>query len=234
MCTNYRAPGEEAGMSELRINWTRLGEWDKEVYRDYLAPVVFQENGERRAELAHFSFVPGPFIPPAVKGMTTMNARAETIAQKANYKHFWLAGQRALIPAAWFYEPKWTSDDKSQERWRIGLATGEPFAVAGMWRTWPGHDGNLIYAMTMITVNADEHPLLNQFHRHFDKQGNPEEKRSLVIIRPDDYDAWFQVKDPEEARQFFNLLPANQLHAEAAPAPRQTRKQPISASGHPS
>ncbi|MCR4471499.1 hypothetical protein [Burkholderia sp. SCN-KJ] len=25
-----------------------------------------------------------------------------------------------------------------------------------MWRTWPGHDGNLMYAMTMITVNADD------------------------------------------------------------------------------
>ncbi|HDR9077590.1 TPA: hypothetical protein VDB01_005023 [Burkholderia vietnamiensis] len=71
-------------MSELRIDRTRLGEWDKEVYRDYLAPVVLEENGERRAELARFSFVSGPFIPPAVKGLTTMNARAETIGQKSN------------------------------------------------------------------------------------------------------------------------------------------------------
>ncbi|WP_334043662.1 SOS response-associated peptidase family protein [Burkholderia ambifaria] len=223
MCTNYRAPGEEAGMSELRVDWSRLGEWDKEVYRDYLAPVVFEENGERRAELAHFSFVPAAFIHPSMKGMSTMNARAETVGQKVNYKRFWLAGQRALIPAAWFYEPKWTPDDKSQERWRIGLSSGEPFAIAGMWRTWPGHDGSLIYAMTMITVNCDDHPLLNQFHRHFDKKGNPEEKRTPVIVRPADYDAWFNAKNPEEARQFFTLLAPDELHAEAAPKPRKSR-----------
>ncbi|HDR8983166.1 SOS response-associated peptidase family protein [Burkholderia vietnamiensis] len=129
-----------------------------------------------------------------------------------------------MIPAARFYEPKWRlDDDKSQERWRIGLVSGEPFAIAGMWRTWSGADGELIYVMTMISVNADEHPILNQFHRHFDRQGNPEEKRSLVIIRPEDYDAWFNVKDPEEARQFFTLLPADELHAQAAPKPRKAR-----------
>ncbi|MDN7790420.1 SOS response-associated peptidase family protein [Burkholderia contaminans] len=111
----------------------------------------------------------------------------------------------------------------SRERRRTGLASGEPDAIAGIWRTWPTPDGDLIYSMTMITVNADTHPLLNQFHRYFDKKGEPEEKRSLVIIRPDDYDAWFSVKDPEEAHQFFSLLPADELHAEPAPKPRKPR-----------
>ncbi|WP_423236998.1 hypothetical protein [Burkholderia multivorans] len=44
MCTNYVAPGEEAGLSELKINnfrdlyrWTP---WRQEIYQDYAAPIV--------------------------------------------------------------------------------------------------------------------------------------------------------------------------------------------------
>lgn len=45
------------------------------------------------------------------------------------------------------------------------------------------------------------HLLLNQFHLPFDEKGNPEEKRSLAISRPDDYDAQFDAKDPVKLRE---------------------------------
>lgn len=44
MCTNYRAPSEPEGLSELKLPalrdlWRRTP-WDPEVYPDYLAPIV--------------------------------------------------------------------------------------------------------------------------------------------------------------------------------------------------
>jgi putative SOS response-associated peptidase YedK len=36
----------------------------------------------------------------------------------------------------------------------------------------------------MLTVNADEHPVMRQFHKAGD------EKRTPVIIRPEHYDRW--------------------------------------------
>ena len=41
------------------------------------------------------------------------------------------------------------------------------------------------------------HPLLRRMH----KPG--EEKRSLVIVSPDDYDTWLECKDPELARTYL-------------------------------
>ena len=36
----------------------------------------------------------------------------------------------------------------------------------------------------MLTVNTDGHPVMQRFHRPED------EKRMVVILRPEDYDAW--------------------------------------------
>ncbi|MBU9391927.1 DUF159 family protein, partial [Burkholderia multivorans] len=62
MCTNYVAPGEEAGLSELKINsfidlyrWTP---WKPEIYQDYAAPIVASVEGEFRPLIANFGFWP--------------------------------------------------------------------------------------------------------------------------------------------------------------------------------
>jgi len=51
--------------------------------------------------------------------------------------------------------------------------------------------------------------------RRFHKAGD--EKRSVVVIRPDDYDEWLGCKNPEVARTFLQLYPAALMHAEPAP-----------------
>jgi hypothetical protein len=46
----------------------------------------------------------------------------------------------------------------------------------------------------MLTVNADEHPFMRNFHKPQD------EKRSVVILPPDRYEYWLQsrVGDSDE------------------------------------
>ena len=45
----------------------------------------------------------------------------------------------------------------------------------------------------MITLNADGHPLLKRFHRLGD------EKRSVVIVRPEDYFEWLESRSVRAA-----------------------------------
>jgi putative SOS response-associated peptidase YedK len=70
----------------------------------------------------------------------------------------------------------------------------------------------------MLTVNADDHPLMRRFHKPND------EKRMLVILRPDQYDEWLHCPD-EEASSFFIRYPAERLVAHAAAKPSQKNAQ---------
>ena len=73
----------------------------------------------------------------------------------------------------------------------------------------------------MCTVDAETHPVFSLFHKHLKPDGVPNERRAVVILRPEQYDDWLQLNDPEQARSFFGLLPVDQLAISAAPrAPR--------------
>ncbi len=105
------------------------------------------------------------------------------------------------------------------ERGRISLASGEPFAIAGLWRAWQAPNDMTSFSFTMLTVNADLHPLWWQFHKHVTADGARVEKRAVVILRPDQYDDWLSCSDLDEARSFLGLYPAELLAAQ--PAPKQ-------------
>ena len=42
-------------------------------------------------------------------------------------------------------------------RWSIGLAGGQPTAIAGLWRAWDEPDGTVSLSVTMLALNADWH-----------------------------------------------------------------------------
>ena len=65
----------------------------------------------------------------------------------------------------------------------------------------------------MLTVNADEHPLMQRFHKPED------EKRSVVIVPRGTYDDWLACRSTDEARSFLNLFPAEEMAGEAYPLP---------------
>ncbi|MBX9348693.1 SOS response-associated peptidase [Chromobacterium vaccinii] len=92
-----------------------------------------------------------------------MNARAETIGEKPAYKGAWRRSQLCLVPMQAFFEPCYETGKAI--RTRISLASGEPFAVAGMWREWQEPDGGVSHAFTQITINADDHALMRRMHK---------------------------------------------------------------------
>ena len=157
--------------------------------------------------------VPQKSIPPQVRKFSTMNARSEDVGSKRSYAKPWRQGQLCLVPMERFYEPNWETGQ--HVRWAIRMHDRRAFAVAGLWREVPGEDGTPAFTFTQLTLNADGHEVMDRFHRL------GQEKRSLVIVPGEDYDAWLRCRDPELARSFLRRYPAELLAA--APAPKAAR-----------
>lgn len=209
MCTNYRPP-EKDGFEAFTEFPVPTFDCPPETYKDYAAPILRRVDGESRTDPATFGMVPRKHIPAGVKVFDTMNARAETVGEKRSFSGAWKRLQLCLIPAAWFYEPNYESG--RAVRWRIGMADGSPFAIAGLWREWAEPEGSAL-SFTMLTLNAEDHPLLRRFHRP------GAEKRGVVMLPRDVHDDWLASRSTDEARSFLSLMPAERMWAEAWPAP---------------
>lgn len=208
MCVNYTPPTKE----EFKSFDTPLPDdflWPKEAWQDYAAPIIIHQSGSRTALLATYGMVPKRHIPPHVKKYSTLNARSETIGTLRSYSKAWKSSQLCLVPMTEFFEPNWQTGEHI--RWSIGMSDLKPFAVAGLWRSWEEPDGTTAHSFTQLTINADNHPVMKNFHKPDD------EKRSLVIIPSTEYDEWLDCKNPEIARTFLNLYPPELMACRPAP-----------------
>ena len=84
--------------------------------------------------------------------------------------------------------------------------------IAGLWAEWKSPKG-IVFSFTMLTINANDHPLLCQFHKPVD------EKRMVVILQPDRYDDWLNAT-AAQSMELMQQYPAEQLQA-ASPQPAQ-------------
>lgn len=95
---------------------------------------------------------------------------------------------------------------------RIGNANGEPLRVAGLWSAWRDSQGQTLHSFTMLTINADHHPLMNQFHKAAD------EKRMIVIVPPERYEEWLKAS-PGESGDFLRTWPVESMTAKQPASP---------------
>jgi putative SOS response-associated peptidase YedK len=160
MCTSYES-NPVVRFESFSLFSEPHFDYPREIYKDYTAPIVRRVNDAFTTDPATFGIVPRKHIPDGVKVFDTMNARAESIGQKRSFRSAWTKLQLCLIPTERFYEPDYETG--KAVRWRIGLASGEPLAIAGLWRSWKEPDGADALSFTMLTVNADEHPLMKRF-----------------------------------------------------------------------
>jgi putative SOS response-associated peptidase YedK len=208
MCVDYE-PADDEQIREM-LDALLEGEllpqgWPPEVWQDYAAPVVRNVDGVPQLIVGTYGIIPKRRMPPGTKHFSTMNARAETIGTLRSYSKAWRESQLCLLPTKRFYEPNYESG--KAEKWAIGMADEKPFCVAGLWRAWEEENGGFSFSFTQITVNADDHPLMKRFH----KPG--QEKRSLVIIPPEEYGAWLSCRNPEVARSMLGLYPSELMKA---------------------
>ena len=137
----------------------------------------------------------------------TYNARSETVAEKPSFRDAWRASQHCIIPAAAIYEPDWRTGKAISTR--ISHRDGEPLGIAGLWASWCSPDGDTILSFTMLTINADDHDLMKNYHRPTD------EKRMVVIVPRGAYDDWLDAA-PGASMQYMQPYPAERLIASAA------------------
>jgi len=136
-------------------------------------------------------------------GRQTFNARSETVADKPSFRDAWKHAQHCIIPVEAIYEPDWRSGKAIATR--VSSANGDPLGIAGLWSAWKSPKG-LLHSFTMLTINADGHALMCQFHKPVD------EKRMVVILPPDSYDHWLRAK-PQDSLDFMRPYPSDRLMA---------------------
>jgi putative SOS response-associated peptidase YedK len=190
--------------------------WD--VWPGYLGPFIrrheFAQVGdeavpEREALLGSFGLIPHWAADTKI-ARKTYNARSETVAVKPSFRDAWKKSHHCIVPADAIYEPDWRSGKAVATR--ITRADGLPMGIAGLWSWWKSSRGEVLHSFTMLTINADSHPLMRQFHKPTD------EKRMVVILPEGRYDDWLRA-DAQRSTDFLNLYPADALKAEV-PKPR--------------
>ena len=106
-------------------------------------------------------------------GRRTFNARSETAATLPSFRNAWKWGRKCIIPVAALYEPDWRSGKAVPTR--ITRSDNQLMGIAGLWSSWKGPEGEVL-SFTMLTINADKHLLMMNFHKPTD------EKRMVVVL----------------------------------------------------
>ena len=93
--------------------------------------------------------------------------------------------------------------------WRFRRADGAPWGLAGLWNTWVSREtGEVVESYTMLTLNADAHPLMNRMHKPDSfKPADAQDKRSVIPIELADVDQWLNGSQ-EDTQALFTLPPA--------------------------
>ena len=204
MCNRYISP--EEGDIERHFNLPRRYEWRlTEIFPRAMGPFVraAADQSPRELVIGQWGLIPW-FATSAKLTYSTNNARFEELTEKASYKEPWARGQRCIIPAVSFDEPCWESGRNVW--WRFRRADGQLWGLAGIWNAWREKStGQLHESYSMLTINADQHPLMGRMHKPDPKYGPTEQdKRSVIPIELGDVDQWLHGT-AEEANALVRL-----------------------------
>jgi putative SOS response-associated peptidase YedK len=129
--------------------------------------------------------------------MKTFNAKAETITEKASYRHL-IKANRCLVPVNGFYE--WQARGKEKQPYYIRVKESEIVALAGLYDSWTNRvTGEIINTFTIITTHAN--PLMEKIHNT--------KKRMPVILNENDESTWIDPSLPLD-KTLLLLQPFNE------------------------
>ncbi len=161
------------------------------------APIIKRgESGDLEMTLARWGFVPANAESVAsIKHLSLFNARDDRLETS----HVWdglLETSRCLVPASSFFE--FTGERGQKTPIEIGLSSGKPFAMAGLWCRWT-RDGRTLESYTVITTSANA--VVAPWH-----------ERMPVIVKPVDWQAWLSPSlEMDDARAMLRPYPASHM-----------------------
>ncbi len=80
-----------------------------------------------------------------------INARVETVLEKPAFKSS-IKNQRCVVPASGYYE--WLRNGNDKQPYHISKSDGDMLALAGIYSTWEGPNGEEIDSMAILTQEA--------------------------------------------------------------------------------
>lgn len=210
MCSHYEAPSPDR--ARLGFGLDIQGQYQVELWPTYTG--VFIRKRQRSATESEaddgLEALPGVFglLPFWTKDITlarhTYNCRSETASSKPSFRSAWARGQHCIIPATAIYEPDWRSGKAVSTR--ISRADNGLMGIAGLWERWVNPAGEEVLSYSMLTINADQHPLMSNFHKPQD------EKRMVVIVPNGRHQDWLNAT-AENSLEFMRPYPADRLSA---------------------
>jgi len=161
---------------------------------------VVPNDGKNQLDYFTWGLIPSWAKDPQI-GSRMINARAETLAEKPAFRAAFRR-RRCLILADGFFEWQQKPGQKSKTPMYIRLASGQPFAFAGLWEIWSSPDGSDILSTTIITTEPND--LMAAIHN-----------RMPVILPPDGYTTWLATGEgnPKELSALLKPYPADQMQA---------------------
>ncbi len=149
---------------------------------DDVLAVTTDREGNARGELLRWGLVPSWADSPDT-GFKMINARVETVAQRAAYRRAF-ERFRCLIIADGFYEWR-PMPTGPKQAFHITRDDGELFAFAGLWSIWYGPDGAKLRTCSILTAAAN-------------RAIAPLHDRMPIILGADHEAAWLDPATPPD------------------------------------
>jgi putative SOS response-associated peptidase YedK len=221
MCNRYVSPDQAA----IERFWHIGGRnpprwWAPDVYPRAQGPFIRAADDVPELAVGQWGLIPF-FAKAANLPYSTNNARSEELAAKPTFRDPWKRGQRCIIPAVSFDEPCWETGKNVW--WRFRRADGALWGLAGLWNTWLDKaTGELVESYTMLTLNADAHPLMRRMHKpEPDLPPDAQDKRSVIPIEAGDVEQWLRGT-VDEAQSLLRLAPVETFDAGPVSAASQS------------
>jgi len=112
---------------------------------------VLDDHGRRVSRLMRWGFVPGWVKDPREFSLL-INARIETVREKPAFRDALKHG-RCIVPASGYYEWQRISDKQKQPCY-VTRTDGAPMALAGLYSSWSGPNGEEVDTVATITTAA--------------------------------------------------------------------------------
>jgi putative SOS response-associated peptidase YedK len=190
VCNRYQSPSS----AEIEDQWEvkQSSPWESAgVYPRDNGIFIRQGDSGLESVIGRWGLIP-PFARTADIRHSTNNARSEEVSSKPSYRDAWRKGQRCIIPALSFDEPCW---ETGKNVWHTFTREDRLcWGLAGLWNTWLDRvTGEIVESYTMLTVNADHHPVMSRMHKPDpDLPPNAQDKRSVISVEQSDVKLWLE------------------------------------------
>ena len=215
MCGRYCLDTPRAELQQLLGSWLRP---DDSAWLEHYAPrelirphepvlAVRREHGEDRLAHMLWGLLPG-WVKDPLQAPRPINARAETIAEKASFRGPW-RHHRCLLPSTGFFEKGHLIHRRDRQL----------FWLAGVWDRWIGPDGSEVETCCVITTRPNS--LIEPLHDR------------MPVIIPDGLESiWLEPGDGAHRRALEPMLtpsPPEPWECQPLrPTPQKNRHQQLS------